>query len=200
MIDMGVVSNFMKNFIITCKVQFDAIYHDAQVYWNKRGTSSFLQSILYALTCHGWHVMFLFRISKIIYEIRVPVLSHILKILFQLLWFVVTTFYGIWLDLANEIGKGFYIGHYSGIVIRGDFGDFCSIGQCVTVGTKGAGKSDGYPKFSDNVYIGAGAKVIGNIDIGSNVIIGANSVVTKSVPSNCLAVGVPAIIKSHHAR
>jgi serine O-acetyltransferase len=185
----------MAGFIKTCLVQCDAISHDARVYWSKRGTSSLLQSMLYVVTCHGWHVMFLFRISKIVYAIKIPVLSHILKIIFQLVWFLVTTFYGIWLDLANNIGKGFYIGHFSGIVIRGDFGDFCSVGQCVTVGTKGAGKSDGYPKFADNVYIGAGAKVIGNIDIGSNVVIGANSVVTKSIPGNSLAVGIPAVFR-----
>lgn len=185
----------MKEFIITCKIQFGAIYHDATVYWNKKGASSILQSFLYVLTCHGWHIMFLFRVSKIIYAIRVPVVSHILKILFQLIWFFVTTLYGIWLDLENVIGKGFYIGHFSGIIIRGDFGDFCSVGQCVTVGTKGAGKSNGYPCFGHNVYVGAGAKIIGNIQIGSDVVIGANSVVTKSVPNNSLAVGVPAVFR-----
>jgi len=143
--------------------------------------------------------MFLFRVSKIIYAIKIPILSHLLKIVFQLVWFVMTTFYGIWLDLSNNIGKGFYIGHFSGIIIRGDFGDYCSIGQCVTVGTKGAGKSDGYPILGDNIYIGAGAKVIGNITVGSNVVIGANAVVTKSVPDNTLAVGIPATFKPHHA-
>ena len=189
----------MKHFFNTCRNQINAIYHDGQVYWSKRGESSIFQSIIYFLTCHGWHIMFLFRVSKIIYAIKIPILSHLLKIVFQLVWFVMTTFYGIWLDLSNNIGKGFYIGHFSGIIIRGDFGDYCSIGQCVTVGTKGAGKSDGYPILGDNIYIGAGAKVIGNITVGSNVVIGANAVVTKSVPDNTLAVGIPATFKPHHA-
>ena len=182
----------MTSFYKNLKIQADAIKHDAKVYWDKKGTDSLLQSLLYVVTCHGWHIMFLFRIGKIIYSIKIPVVSHILKIIFQILWFFVTTFYGIWLDLSNNIGKGFYIGHFGGVIIRGDFGDYCSIGQCVTVGTKGAGKSNGHPSFGRNVYIGAGAKIIGNIDIGNNVVIGANSVVTKPVPSNNLAVGIPA--------
>lgn len=175
--------------------QINAIKDDAGVYWSKRGSESLFHTLLYVLTCHGWHVMFWFRIGKIIYAIKIPVLSHILKVIFQIFWFLITTFYGVWLDLSNNIGKGFYIGHFGGIIIRGDFGDNCSIGQCVTVGTKGAGKSNGHPRFGDNVYIGAGAKVIGSIQIGNDVVIGANAVVTRTVPENMLAVGIPAEIR-----
>lgn len=182
----------MSSFFSVLKSQTDAIKADAGVYWEKRGADSLLQSVLYILTCHGWHIMFLFRIGKIIYAIKIPILSHVLKIIFQIIWFLFTTIYGVWLDLSNNIGKGFYIGHFGGIIIRGDFGDFCSIGQCVTVGTKGAGKSDGYPVIGSEVYIGAGAKVIGNIRIGDDVVIGANAVVTKSIDSSCLAIGIPA--------
>lgn len=95
--------------------------------------------------------------------------------------------------MSNNIGKGFYIGHFGGIVVRGDFGEYCSIGQGVTVGTKGAGKSDGYPIFGSNIYVGAGAKIIGNISIGSSSVIGANSVVIKSIPASSFAVGVPVV-------
>lgn len=181
----------MNSFFSAFKSQVDAIKADAGVYWEKRGTQSFLQSTLYMLTCHGWHIMVLFRIGKIVYAIKVPILSHLLKVIFQIIWFLFTTIYGIWLDLTNNIGKGFYIGHFGGIIVRGDFGDYCSIGQCVTVGTKGAGRSDGYPVIGKEVYIGAGAKVIGNIKIGDGVVIGANAVVTKSIESNCLAIGIP---------
>lgn len=51
------------------------------------------------------------------------------------------------------------------------------------------------PVIGDNVYIGAGAKVIGNISIGNNVIIGANAVVIRNVPDNCMAIGIPAQLK-----
>lgn len=66
----------------------------------------------------------------------------------------------------------------------------CSIGQNVTIG--GGGRTPGVPRIGDNVHIGAGAVVIGGIHIGDNVTIGANAVVNKDIPSDCVAVGVPA--------
>lgn len=181
-----------KDFINILKYNLKCMSLDAEVYWEKRTKDSIISTILYCLTCHGWHIMFMFRLGKIIYSIKFPVFSHILKILFQIQWFLLTTFYGVWIDLSNKIGPGFYIGHFGGIIIRGDFGSNCSIGQCVTVGSKGAGKSNGWPVLANNIYIGAGAKVIGSIKIANNVVIGANAVVTIDVPSNSLAVGVPA--------
>jgi serine O-acetyltransferase len=61
----------------------------------------------------------------------------------------------------------------------------------VTIGAKSFGKP---PKLGNNVYVGAGAKIIGEITIGNNVKIGANAVVTKDLPSNVTAVGIPAKI------
>ncbi|MEY8201137.1 MAG: hypothetical protein RPS47_18010 [Colwellia sp.] len=182
----------MSNFISVCLYQWEAAKEDAKVYWGKRGGHSLLNSLLYIITCHGWHIMFWFRLGKVIYALPIPLVSHVLKVLFQLIWFFITTFYGIWLDTSNEIGKGFYIGHFGGIIIRGDFGDYCSIGQCVTVGYKGAGKSTEWPTIGDNVYIGAGAKIIGSISIGSDSVIGSNAVVIKSTPKHSFSVGVPA--------
>jgi serine O-acetyltransferase len=134
----------------------------------------------------------LFRLGKIIYAIPVPILSHIFKVLYRLTFFILSTLYGISLNPISKIGPGFYIGHYGGIFIRGEFGAYCSISQGVTFGSKGAGKSSGWPIVGDYVYVGAGAKVIGAISIGNNVIIGANAVVVKDVPDNSLAVGIPA--------
>jgi serine O-acetyltransferase len=179
---------------MTFKDQLDSLRVDAHVYWSKRGEGNLLNHLLYVITCHGWHVMFWFRVGKIIYSVPIPVVSHILKIIFQINWFFITTFYGIWLDASNNIGKGFYIGHFGGIIVRGDFGDYCSIGQGVTIGSKGAGKSNGCPVFNDNIYVGAGAKIIGKIVIGSGTVVGANAVVTASTPANSLAVGIPAKI------
>lgn len=176
--------------------QVNSIKLDFYVYWSKKGDVNIIQAILYMVTCHGWHVMFNFRLGKIIYAIRIPIVSHILKMIFQIFWFVLTTFYGIWIDLTCKIGSGFYIGHYGGIIIHGDFGDNCSVGQGVTIGSKGAGKSDGWPRLGDDVYIGAGAKVIGCLVVGDSVIIGANSVVVRDVPSNSLVVGIPGVIKN----
>lgn len=182
-------------FISACKYNLSCFAEDSRVYWDKRGNMSLLQSLLYVITCHGWHVMFFFRLGKIIYAIPVPVVSHLLKVIFQISWFLLTTFYGIWIDLAASIGKGFYIGHFGCIILAGDFGDYCSVGQGVTVGYKGAGKSDKWPTIGNNVYIGAGAKVVGSITVGDNCIVGANAVVVKTVPASHRATGVPAMIR-----
>lgn len=184
-----------NSFICSTKSNYYAMKEDYKVYWSKRPDSSLLASILYLFTVHGLHIMLMFRVGKIIYSIKLPLVSHVLKIIFQIIWFLLTTFYSIWIDLTSKIGPGFYIGHFGGIVIRGDFGNNCSIGQNVTVGSKGAGKSNGWPEIGNNVYIGAGAKIIGAIKVGNNTIVGANAVVTKDVPDNSLAVGVPATIK-----
>lgn len=182
-------------FFAVAKQNINDFIEDSRVYWDKRGQMNAVQSLLYALTCHGWHIMFLFRLGKIVYAIPVPIISHIFKVIFQLIWFLLTTFYGIWIDLASTIGKGFYIGHFGSIILAGDFGEYCSVGQGVTVGYKGGGKSDRWPTIGSNVYMGAGAKIVGAITIGEGSVVGANAVVVKDVPAHHLAIGVPAQLK-----
>ena len=93
---------------------------------------------------------------------------------------------------VNNIGGGIIITHGSATyVFAKSIGKNCYINQCVTIGYTNNTDS---PILLDNVYIGAGAKVLGNITIGNNVIIGANAVVVKDVPDNCTVVGVPAYI------
>lgn len=77
-------------------------------------------------------------------------------------------------------------------------GSNCKIFQDVTIGAKWpeGTKTDGVPKIGDNVQIGCGAVIIGNVTIGNNVYIGANAVVLRDVPDNSIAVGVPAKIKA----
>jgi len=101
--------------------------------------------------------------------------------------------YGISIPYNTEIGFGLYIGHYGGIVISPDtmIGKNCNINHGVTIGSTYGGKHPGIPTIGDNVYLGPGSKVIGNIIIGNNVAIGANSVVTSPIPDNAVVVGVP---------
>jgi len=99
-------------------------------------------------------------------------------------------------DIPSEtsIGKGFYIGHFGGIVItsKAIIGNNCNISQGVTIGYSSRGKKKGYPKIGNNVYIGPGAVILGNISIGNNVAIGANAVVIDNIECNAVAVGNPA--------
>jgi serine O-acetyltransferase len=100
---------------------------------------------------------------------------------------------GISIPSYTQIGSGFYIGHFGGIVINGKsiIGNNCNISQGVTLGEANRGKNKGWPKLGNNIYIGPGAKVVGAVTIGNNVAIGANCVVTKDIPDNSVVVGIP---------
>jgi serine O-acetyltransferase len=93
---------------------------------------------------------------------------------------------------TGSIGPRFFIQHgFSTIITAESIGADCWVNQQVTIGFKAGG---GRPTIGDRVIINAGAKVLGGITIGSDVVIGANAVVVKDVPSNVTVVGVPAYI------
>lgn len=102
-------------------------------------------------------------------------------------------FTGIEIHPGAKIGRRLFIDHGMGVVI----GETCTIGsnvtiyQGVTLGGTGKEKGKRHPDIGDNVLIAAGAKVLGNIKVGSNVNIGSNSVVLKDVPSCTTVVGIP---------
>jgi serine O-acetyltransferase len=95
---------------------------------------------------------------------------------------------------ATRIGSGVFIDHGTGIVIgeTAVIGDDVSLLQGVTLGGTGAERGDRHPKIGRGVLLGAGAKVLGNIQIGDYAKIASGSVVLKPVPAHCTAAGVPA--------
>lgn len=97
---------------------------------------------------------------------------------------------------VNTIGKGLYIPHFAGGIYANceKMGDNCIISTGVVLGNKGGGKNPGRPTIGDNVEICVGAKVIGSVYVGNNVIIAPNSVVVSDVPDNAIVSGVPAKI------
>ena len=103
---------------------------------------------------------------------------------------------GIEIHPGEQIGKGLIIDHGMGVVIGETtvIGDNCLLYQGVTLGGTGKDKGKRHPTLGDNVMVGAGAKVLGPINIGNNVKVAANAVVLKDIPDNCTAVGVPARI------
>ena len=106
---------------------------------------------------------------------------------------------GISIPPATQIGGGFFIGHFGGIVVNGKavIGKNCNISQGVTLGQANRGRNKGVPVLGDNVYIGPGAKVVGAVTIGNNVAIGANCVVTTNIPDNAVVVGIPGKVISY---
>ena len=101
---------------------------------------------------------------------------------------------GIEIHPGAQIGQGLFIDHGMGVVIGETtiIGDNCLLYQGVTLGGTGKDKGKRHPTLGNNVMVGAGAKVLGPIEIGDNVKIAANAVVLKPIPANCTAVGVPA--------
>lgn len=93
--------------------------------------------------------------------------------------------------VTPDIGGGFYIQHgFSTYISAERIGENCWVNQQVTIGYKGKGKC---PVIGDNVTITCGAKVLGDLVLGNNMVVGANAVVTKSFPKgNCIVAGVPA--------
>lgn len=134
-----------------------------------------------------------YRFGRAVREFKIPVTSHLIKLVAFVLFKFTEIVTGISLPASARIGKGLYVGHFGYIILHSDvqMGENCSIGPGVVIGTRGLG-SQGAPAIGDNVYIGVGAKVLGNIKIGHNVKIGANAVVLEDIPDGATVVGIPA--------
>jgi serine O-acetyltransferase len=126
-------------------------------------------------------------------------LSKILLPLLSICQKLVEITTGIDIPFTARIGRGLYIGHFGQIILstRTVMGEFCNLSQEVTIGQAGRGSEQYTPVIGDRVYIGPGAKIFGKVVIGNDVAIGANAVVTKDLPDNAVAVGVPARIISY---
>lgn len=134
----------------------------------------------------GLQALVLHRVAHQLYQLGIPFIPRLISFISRLIT-------GIEIHPGAVIGQGFFIDHGMGVVIgeTAIIGDYALIYQGVTLG--GTGKECGkrHPTVGNNVVVGAGAKVLGNIEIGNNVRIGAGSVVLRNVPANCTVVGVP---------
>ena len=144
----------------------------------------------------GFWVMLVYRFGRWRYQVKPALLRKVFSILYKILFKLIQIITGIELPAEVNIGKNFIIDHFGGIVISGyaSFGDDCRIRNGVVVGLKNINQPIA-PIIGNRVDIGAGAKLLGAIKIGDDVIIGANAVVICDVPNNSIAVGVPATIK-----
>lgn len=137
----------------------------------------------------GFHAVFFYRIAHVLYGFRIPFIPRFIS---QLARFLT----GVEIHPAAKIGPGFFIDHGMGVVIgeTTEIGEDVTIYQGVTLGGTGKQRGKRHPTIGNNVVIGVGAKVLGNIQIGNHVKIGGGSVVIHSVPDDCTVVGVPAEI------
>jgi serine O-acetyltransferase len=155
----------------------------------------------------GFWAMVVYRFGRWRYSVRPIILRKLLSLMYHVLLKLVQILTGIDLPCEVEVGRNFVIDHFGGIVISGyaKFGDNCRIRNGVVVGLRRVEETSA-PTIGNDVDIGSGAKILGPIRIGNNVLIGANAVVICDVPDDSIAVGVPAVIKSrptlspHHDR
>ena len=144
----------------------------------------------------GFWAMLVYRFGRWRYGVKPTVLRKLLSAVYKILFKLIQIVTGIELPCEVQLGRGFVIEHSGGIVISGyaRFGNNCRIRNGVVVGLARI-EEPGAPQLGDDVDVGAGAKLLGNIRIGNHVRIGANAVVIRDVPDHCTAVGVPAVIK-----
>ena len=109
---------------------------------------------------------------------------------------------GIEIHPGAVIGKGVFIDHGMGVVIgeTAVVGDYCLLYQGVTLGGTGKESGQRHPTLGCNVTVGAGAKILGNIKIGSHARVGAVAVVLKDIPPNSTVVGIPGRVISQQDR
>jgi serine O-acetyltransferase len=147
----------------------------------------------------GLWVMAVYRLGRWRYGIRSRALRIPFSFVYRGLKVLSQIMTGIELPAETKVGHRFLIEHFGGIIISGDavFGDDCIIRNNVTVGLRRTGVQ-GAPHLGDRVDVGVGAVLLGPIKIGNDVSIGANAVVLVDVPDNCIAVGVPAVVKPNN--
>ncbi len=147
---------------------------------------------IYVLFEQGLWAIMVYRFGRWVRTVKVPVVSFLLKIIAFFLFKLMEIVAGVSLPASAVIGKGFYVGHFGYIVLHSNvvIGENCSVVSGVLIGTRGLGNT-GTPVIGDNVYIGAGAKILGGIRVGHNVKIGANAVVLTDIPDGATVVGIP---------
>lgn len=112
----------------------------------------------------------------------------------RLLAYVARSVTGIEIHPGAHIGRRFFIDHGMGVVIgeTAVVGDDVMLFHGVTLGGTSGRRVKRHPTLGDKVMVGAGAKILGDVHVGSNVKVGANSVVVKDVPTGAVATGIPA--------
>ena len=141
------------------------------------------------LLCYpGFQALSLHRLSHRLWHSRLP-----LKLGSRLLSQLGRLMTGIEIHPGAKIGHGVFIDHGMGVVIgeTAEVGDRCLLYQGVTLGGTGKDHGKRHPTLANNVVIGAGAKVLGAIEVGTNTRIGAGSVVVRDVEADCTVVGIP---------
>jgi serine O-acetyltransferase len=149
------------------------------------------------VTCYpGFHATLIHRMSHWLWDSGLKWLARFVSHLGR--WVT-----GIEIHPGARIGRRFFIDHGMGVVIgeTSEIGDDCTLYHGVTLGGTSWNKGKRHPTLGKGVVVGAGAKILGPIEIGDGAKIGSNAVVVKGVPPGATAIGIPArIVESHDAQ
>ena len=134
----------------------------------------------------GFQALTIHRFSHRLWKSKLPLIPRLLSHFTRFLT-------GVEIHPGARIGQGVFIDHGMGVVIgeTSEIGNRCLLYQGVTLGGTGKDSGKRHPTLEENVVVGAGAKVLGDICIGTNTRIGAGSVVVKNVDANSTVVGIP---------
>lgn len=177
-----------------CKAAEQEIRTDIQAV--KERDPAAVNDLQILLTSSGIHAILAHRVAHELHK-RGNVLSA------RLISHTARHFTGIEIHPGATIGKGLVIDHGMGVVIgeTAEIGDGCTLYQGVTLGGTGKDQGKRHPTLRNNVMVGAGAKVLGPVEIGDNAKIASNAVVLKDIPNESTAVGIPAkVVRRKGAR
>lgn len=168
---------------------FATLKEDFRTYLVEHGAAPAWRAPIHAFFTYGFLATMIYRYVR--WTRRIP--SRLLRLPFTLAYLPLKIFsdliLGIQISANADIGPGLHIGHHGGIFVHCNAGCRLCVSHDVTIGYKGAGKSTRWPRLGDDVYIGSGAKIIGDLTIGNGVVIGANTVVVHDVPDRMRVVG-----------
>ncbi len=166
------------------KKVIEQIKEDIQTIYDKDPAAENLLEVIFCYS--GLHALILHRIAHKLNYWKIPLIPRIISTISRF-------FTGIEIHPAARIGRRFFIDHGMGVVIGATtiIGDDVLLYQGVTLGGTGNEHGKRHPTLGNNIVVGSGAKILGNIEIGSNSRIGAGSVVVDNVPENSTVVGIP---------
>ncbi len=140
-----------------------------------------------ALTYPGVHAVWAYRLAHLLFKKNLKLLARIVSSISR-------SYTGVDIHPGARLGRRLFIDHANGVVIgeTTKIGTDCVLFHQVTLGGVSMTKGKRHPTLGDRVMVGAGAKVLGPIHVGSDARIAANAVVVRDVPAGCSAIGVPA--------